>query len=179
MEDIVERIKHGNIQSFKIAYDTFHKKLYFFILKYCRSSFLAEEVVQLTFIKLWENRSRLSSQHSLSSQIFRIGKSIFIDLLRKEDKIRKIEQADLPIRKIEDGEKAILLKEELQLLQKKIDVLPPIRKKVFELSRFDGRSYKEIAEEMSITPKTVENHLALALKQIKISIIILILLFFH
>ena len=111
MEDIVERIKHNDIESFKIAYDTFHKKLYFFILKYCGSSFLAEEVVQLTFIKLWENRSRLSSQHSLSSQIFRTGKSIFIDLLRKEDKIRKVKKADQSILKVEDGEKTILLKE--------------------------------------------------------------------
>lgn len=168
VDELILKIQNNEVDAFKAVYKVYNEKLYFFALKYCGSSYVAEEVVQQTFIKLWENRSHLSHTHTLPSQIFRIGKSLLLDTLRKEmrEKDKKAGMEDMFAHQ-ENGEDKIIYKEDLQLVNQKIESLPPVRKKIFKLSRIDGLSYKEIAQILSISTKTVENHIAIALKQLK------------
>lgn len=168
MDGLVEKIQNGDIAAYKEAYEIFYDRLYFYILKCTGSKYLSEEIVQQTFIKLWESRARLSLAYSLSTQIFRIAKSLTIDLLRKE-KIEKYHtvSAHYFVTSFQDGEDRIIHREDWKLMKEKIENLPPVRKKIFKLSRFDGLSYKEIASQLSLSPKTVENHILLALKQLK------------
>ena len=171
MDNILHHIKSGDISSFRTAYYSYHEKLYFYVMRHTQSPWLAEETVQLTFIKLWENRARLSSDTPLPQVIFRIAKSTMIDLLRKEGRrktqvIPLAEQA--PHLAHLTGENPDLSKkDELQQVFKTIEQMAPVRKAVFKLSRIDGRSHKEIAEQLSISPKTVENHIGRALRQLR------------
>lgn len=177
MDGLIPDIQQGDIEAFKLVYDHFHEKLYFYIVKHSGSAYIAEEIVQTTFIKLWEKRSALSVQHTLSSQVFRIAKSLLLDHLRKayrEEKYKVVARHTLF--NTEDGEGKIIAKEHLALIHETIEHLPPMRKKIFKLSRVDGLSYKEIAEKMSLSPKTVENHILLALKQLKAISLAIILL---
>ena len=166
MDNILHHIRTGDIASFRTAYQHYHNKLYFYALKHTRSPWLAEEIVQITFIKLWENRTTLSPDHSLSPQIFRIAKSTMIDLLRKE-----IRRTDHHIALGEETPTSETLdlsgKEDLRQVYDTIEQMAPVRQKVFKLSRLEGLSHKEISKQLSISPKTVENHIGRALRQLK------------
>jgi RNA polymerase sigma-70 factor (ECF subfamily) len=71
----------------------------------------------------------------------------------------------------------IVHKDELSHVEALIEELSPVRKKVFKLSRFEELSHKEIAEQLSISPKTVENHIGRALLQLKEKMVVLLLIF--
>jgi len=179
MESIVQDIINGNIESFKMVYQEYHTKLYFYVLKCTHSVYIAEETVQLSFILLWEKREKLSTGYNISTQIFRIGKSVMTDLLRKQQvRNRHTQQLvqETPNWHIETD---ITVKEELNRVYNSIEQLSPIRKNVFKLSRFEGLPHKEIARQLSISPKTVENHIVRAIRQLKNSLLLLILLMIY
>jgi RNA polymerase sigma-70 factor (family 1) len=168
MDIILHHIRTGDIESFHTAYQLYHTKLYFYALKHTHSAYLAEEIVQMTFIKLWENRNTLSPDIDLSPQLFRIAKSTMIDLLRKE--IRRLDhyaalaaETSNPTSETPD----LAGKEDLHQIYDAIEQMAPVRQKVFRLSRLEGLSHKEISKQLSISPKTVENHIGRALRQLK------------
>ncbi|MFT3822990.1 MAG: sigma-70 family RNA polymerase sigma factor [Chitinophagaceae bacterium] len=170
MSHYLLHIKEGDVNCFQQAYNDFHVKLYQYIFRYSRSHYLAQEVVQLTFIKLWEKRESLSEEYTLDIQLFRIAKSILIDLLRK-DAVRKTQA--LPEQGMEVvwyNEMPVAEKDELTHILRAVEELPPARKEVFKLSRFDGLSHKEISSRLSLSTKTVENHISKAIRQLKKSI---------
>lgn len=174
MDQRLQNIKEGNRQAFHGFYFDQHAKLYHYILKYTRSEWLAEETVQMSFVKLWENRENLSTSYSLSTQLFRIAKSIVIDLLRR-NAVRKTEQlpeqADLhKISSVAGDQLYPEVKDELEYVRNIIRTMPQVQQKVFSYSRIDGFSHKEIAEKLSISVKTVETHINRAVKYLKKSI---------
>lgn len=173
MQCNVQDIRNGNVAAFKMVYHQYHNKLYFYILKHTQSVYLAEETVQLTFIKLWEKKEALSADYELSFQVFRIARSIMIDLLRKQsvqDRHMGLFTEEAAVLHMEfDFSK----KEELQRVYHCIEQLSPVRKHVFKMSRFEGLSHKKIAEELSISPRTVENHILRAVHQLKKALLIL------
>ncbi|MEC5145004.1 RNA polymerase sigma-70 factor [Chitinophaga sp. 212800010-3] len=167
MENIVQDIINGNIESFKVVYHTYHSKLYFYVLKCTHSAYIAEETVQLTFILLWEKRARLSTSYSISTQIFRIGKSVMTDQLRKQEVRTRHTQMLIRDTAGRHAETDITIKEELQRVYHHIEQLSPTRRNIFKLSRFEGLPHKEIARQLSISPKTVENHIVRAIRKLK------------
>jgi RNA polymerase sigma-70 factor (family 1) len=175
MESIVQDIKNGNIESFKMIYQQYHTKLYFYVLKCTHSVYLSEETVQLSFILLWERREKLSTNFNISAQLFRIAKSVMTDLLRKQQVRNRHTQSMLSETPDWHMETDITVKEELKRVYNSIEQLSPIRKNVFKLSRFEGLPHKEIAKQLSISPKTVENHIVRAIRQLKNSLLLLLL----
>lgn len=83
MENLVA-IKEGCLTTFKMVYFQYHAKLYAYLVSKSSSSYIAEEVVQLTFIKLWNSRLNISEQFPIDVQLFRIARTILIDELRKD-----------------------------------------------------------------------------------------------
>ncbi|RFS21728.1 RNA polymerase sigma factor [Chitinophaga silvatica] len=176
MESIVQDIKNGNIERFKMVYQLYHTKLYFYVLKCTHSAYLSEETVQLSFILLWEKRSKLSTNFNISAQLFRIAKSVMIDLLRKQQVHNRHIASMLQEQPDWHMETDITIKEELKLVFNSIEQLSPIRRNVFKLSRLEGLPHKEIARQLSISPKTVENHILRAVRQLKDSLLIISIL---
>src|SRR5579871_6680069 len=78
-----KELKDGNELYFREVFNQYHQKLYFFILYKSKSEYIAEEVVQLAFTKLWQCRQTLQEEYTISTQLFRIATTIFIDFLRK------------------------------------------------------------------------------------------------
>ena len=170
-------IQKGDAKAFKMTYEQYAAKLYYFIFRHCGSDYLSQEVVQLTFIKIWERKALFCAETEISAQIFRTGKSIFIDLLRKEKREKEKRNGSAAhLNQYQNGEKLILDKERWAMVNEKIENFPRMRKKIFQLSRVDCKSNKDIAEELSLSVKTVENHINLALRELKgIPVIILLL----
>src|SRR5215475_2008540 len=76
-------LKDGDESCFRRVFEQYHQKLYFFILHKTRSEYIAEEVVQMAFTKLWQCRQTLKEEYTISTQLFRIATTILIDFLRK------------------------------------------------------------------------------------------------
>lgn len=169
---IVNDIRKGKQQAYYQAYREYHGKLYQYLLRFTGSAYLAEETVQLTFIKLWETRENLSPQYTLSTQLFRIAKSMLIDLLRKE-KLRKTQELSDTFVIPAVGTEQLIVKERLQQVIAAMEGLPAQSRRVFELSRLDDLSHKEISEQLSISTKTVENHITKAVKLLKSNLTII------
>ncbi|WP_443937233.1 sigma-70 family RNA polymerase sigma factor [Pedobacter sp. MW01-1-1] len=174
MEYIAE-LSSGCLHTFQKVYGLHNQKLYAYVLKKTNSAFIAEEVVQLTFIRLWEKRKNLSTGYTLSAQLFQMAGSILIDQIRKN----AINEKHLSIVEAESTH-AVNDSTEYDLLHRAIERMAPMRKRVFNLSKREGYSYKEIAELLSISPKTVETHISKALKELRAafsSIISLVVVF--
>ena len=166
----IKELKDGDEFYFREVFDQYHQKLYFFILYKTKSEYIAEEVVQMAFTKLWQCRQTLQEKYTISTQLFRIATTILIDFLRKYNNKEAV-TARLDVLTVEKGVDSTNEKMKGAELQKRISEavndLPPVRKQVFEMSREHGMSYREIAETLSVSSKTVETHIYKALKQIK------------
>lgn len=168
--NIISHIKEGNLSVFNEVFQQYHRKLYFYIFSKTKSSFHAEEVTQITFIKLWTYRAGLNEELSIDVQIFRIAKTTLIDQLRKINHYDKLNILLKPTNEKHAANIGIgnIEKKELQkMIQEILSKMPEARRRVFEMSRIEGLTHKEIAARLSISIKTVENHINHALKQIR------------
>lgn len=179
---MISAIKEGNNFAFKELYIQYRQKLYNYFLKKTNSVEDAKDLVQVTFVKLWQYRASLSEDYLPDQQVFYIARTVFIDYMRKENKLNKIKasvkvknntlQTDDPAQEFDLA----------SLLQAKLSGMPSLRKRVFELHKLEGYSYKEIAEILSISVKSVDNNLAKALKYLrntKLIFIIILVNIFH
>lgn len=166
MEDI-RAIKENDQRAFHQVYDRYHQQIHGFILQRTKSEYVAEEVTQLTFIKLWKQREILNERLGIDIQLYGMARQVMIDVLRKEATRFKYEgeYAETPF--TDSLVDAIESKDLLQIMEQDIQNMPKMRRLVFELSRKQGLSHKEIATMFSITPKAVEYHIGKALLQLK------------
>lgn len=164
---LTEELKQGNWNAFNAVYKQYHQQLYFFIKKKTNSDFLAEEVVQLTFIKLWQCRAAVRVEVNLSLQLFHMARQVMIDELRKEATRSKYEGESAVTPFTNNLVQAIEAKDLIRLFDHQLSDMPQIRRLVFNLSREKGLSHKEIADMMGISTKTVEGHITKVLNQLK------------
>ncbi len=164
---LVKSLSKGNILAFNTLFREYSGRLYRFANGYLRSEELSEELVQEVFTRIWENRKSIKSEYSFKSYLFTIAFNIIKKHFRREAhiseylKTKGIDDFDL-----ETTEK-INYNSLLQYVLQIVDQLPARRKEIFMKSRFEGLSIKEIAKEMDISHKTVENQLTDALKFIR------------
>jgi RNA polymerase sigma-70 factor (family 1) len=163
----ITALKGGDAFIFEQVYASFHEKLYFYFLKHTRSQQLSEELLQATFVKLWCHRKNLSECHTLSEQLFRIAKTTMIDMIRKSSKQREFLKSYTEDILQSPQVTEPNTRDTLHHLHQEMEKLPPVRKKVFMLSRIDGLSHKEISQLLAISPKTVEVHITKALKHLR------------
>jgi RNA polymerase sigma factor (sigma-70 family) len=173
---MIRAIKEGDSFAFEELYVQSRRRLYNYFLKKTNSSEDAKDLVQVTFVKLWQYRASLSEDYLPEQQLFYIARTAFIDYLRKENKLQKIKTS---LRSKIDNEPPANPPDEFAVqagLQKALSGMPVLRKQVFELHKIHGYSYKEIAEMLSIPVKSVDNNLSKALKFLRNAELIIIFL---
>lgn len=165
----IAALRRGNEDAFIEVYNQFHVKLFRYFVKRIHSYDGAKDLTQQTFIKLWRSRLSLSDLHSVDTQCFTIANSVLIDHLRKQASEKKHRQ------RFEQREAHNLLPvcssakdfESSDFLKVAVANLPPVRKIIFTLKIAKGYSNKEIADQLSISVKTVEDHYTKAIKHIR------------
>ncbi len=163
---------HNNTLTNKKAYEVFFKENYSALCRFAYT-FLndaddAEEVVQSTFVKLWKDKEKVNITSSLKSYLYSSVRNSCLNQ-KKHIEIRESYKQDNK-RLLDEGnnlEAEIEASELKAKINTAIDKLPLQRKRVFVLSRFEGLQYKEIAQKLNISPKTVENHMGLTIKFLK------------
>ncbi|OQP48948.1 hypothetical protein A4H97_29115 [Niastella yeongjuensis] len=160
------RLQAGEEGCFEEIYYQYNQFLYSYFYKRIRSTQVCEDLVQETFIRLWKYRSNLNASLSFDIQLFRIAKTTLIDIAKRASKapVSYVSHDELPDVAAEDNFQISLdKKEKLQYL---IAALPPVRKKILNL-KINGYSNKEIAIQLTITVKTVENNINSAYRELR------------
>jgi len=171
----IEGIIGGDPDAFREFYCLWDERVYYFFLSKTKDHLNAQDLTQQTFIKFWEYRSSISVAYTLEIQLFHKAKLVFIDWLRKEATRRKRTEAEVQFYKAEQCTGAT--DGCAQKLENALQQLPQMRRKVVELSHIHGYKYKEIADELNISVKTVDNHIHQALRQLRKYLSLLIFFF--
>ena len=159
-----------------------YKRLVTVANAYCSRIDIAEEVVQEVFIDFWEKKKWNQEIDNLPAYLKKAVVYKSIDIIRKQKRSPEKEGLeiidDITVSKDLSAEDILISEENYSYLKNEINKLPERTKEVFMLSRFEKMPYKEIAEQLNITDKTVEYHISKALKTIKEALIIGVLLGF-
>ncbi|PKP39487.1 MAG: RNA polymerase sigma-70 factor [Bacteroidetes bacterium HGW-Bacteroidetes-15] len=163
---VVELLRVGDIEAFEKVFFTFADRLYYFAFRYLRNQHDAEEIVQDVFFKLWENRANLNEQLSFSGYIFTIARNTIFNQNRKKVNEQAYQEyvkvfLDSSTSKTEDD---LIYSDIKEIVDKVVEDLPPQRKLIYKMSREKGLSYREIAQELGLSERTIEAHIRLALK---------------
>lgn len=143
-----------------------HPVLLRYALQLTHDEAAAYDVVQDAFIKLWNVRETLDPHRSMKALLYRIVRNLSLNYQR----MRRHEEAKRAAMPVPDPTRMPSPEETLDAealgarLREWIGELPPRRREAFQLSRFEGLSHEEIAQVMSLTPRTVTNHIMLALQ---------------
>ena len=167
-------------KGFKLVFETYYPRLLRFANAYVDDRFEAENIVQDVFLKLWEKRASLPTDINLQAYLLTMVKNQCMDFLKHQKVVEQhfadwetvqqqeesfnyyaISQFNPDVMDVESVERFV---------EKAINDLPEQCRKVFELSRYDSLKYKEIAERLGISVKTVESHVSNALKILRITL---------
>jgi RNA polymerase sigma-70 factor (ECF subfamily) len=153
-----------NLQDFKKLYGAHYANLCYFGTRYIKDMEAIEDIVHDVFVKLWEKRKSIDADKSVKSYLYQSVNNRCLNHIRDHKKFDKdFDQQNI----IEDSIDESLQIENEELgseILKAIETLPDRCKEVFKLSRMEELKYKEIAERMGISIKTVEVQMSKALK---------------
>lgn len=171
--DLVVRLRKGDVNAFDAIYVKYSGKLYSFGLKLLRSEVEAEELVQGVFLKLWENHKNLNSDLSFKSYLFTIAYNDICKYFRRKNYIRVLidETVYENLNTAPDLAERIDYKSLLERVQLIINKLPERQKTIFRKSREEGKTTKEIAVELGLSPGTIDNYISESLKFIRMHLI--------
>ena len=176
LEINITLLKKGDKKAFEEIYNEFFGVHYHLCLQYIHNEKAAEEIVQDTFLKLWEIRNTLNDQINIRSFLYTITKNNCLNYLRNQ-KISMKHIENMKYMEMQFNYEALeklgnyLQFEELRSkIEEAIAQLPAELVETFQLSRFEELSYKEIAEKQNISIKTVEARISKALRILRVEL---------
>lgn len=155
--EIICSFNQGNVQSFENIIYMFQKELTYLALSIVHHKETAEEIVNDSFLKIWNRRDKFNSIKELKSYLYITVKNGCLDFIKspKNNTSLFVQAEEYSVPSLENIESKLIYSELLGLLMREIDKLPEKQRKVFVLSYIDGLSVKEIAKEMNISENAV------------------------
>jgi len=168
-KQLIRAIKGGDTKSFEKLFEKYYDKYFSFARALLHDADAAEDILQNVFLKLWIGRERLDENRSIENYMMVSVRNEIYDYLRlkynqtmvrgetpeKEDVSADIE-ADMTWTEMSD------------MMDRIIKGMPPQRQRIFMMSRYRNMSAKEIADSLGLSVRTVERHIYLALKDLKL-----------
>jgi len=170
-KDLLELIKEDDKNAFTVFYSNNFQKLILVSDRYVKNIHIAEEIVQDMFLKIWEDKALLLYVNSVSAYLYRSVVNASINYVNRQ---KNIEKHHLKIAEHLTDDDIEIINEQnelIVLLYNEIELLPEKCQRVFKLSRLEGLKYKDIAIQLSISEKTVENHMSNALRLLRLRVI--------
>lgn len=167
VESLQLMLEKGNTKAFTDFYTQYFKRLIIESDKYVKDIYVAEEIVQDVFLKIWERSADFTQIQSIKSYLYRSVINSSINYINRQ---RNLEQHHQKIVDEFTEDQADQLDEENELivfLFDEIEKLPPKCKEIFKMNRFERLKYREIAMKLDVSERTVENHIANALKLLR------------
>lgn len=177
--DLLLQIQNGDMNAFEELYFNMQPRLFAFSKKFIENNEIARDIVQEIFFEFWENRRTTTIKSSVNAYLFRTLHNKCLNYIR-DLKVRekyssyvdiKLKEAELFFFDQEqDSYKSIFFKEVQEIFNESMKNLPDSCREIFVLSRMKGLSNKEIADQLNISVRTVENQIYRALKVLKVSL---------
>jgi len=170
-EDLLAQLEKDSTEAFEELYIRYKEKLRSFCLFLLKSETVAQDIVQEVFIKIWLNRKQLNTGQSFSYYIYILARNQSFNELRSAKRKELMENMLLCQQKEMDEtdtpDTKLIFDEYQRMLEKAICNLPEQKRKIYQMSREEGLSHKEIAEKMGLSPHTVQSHISDSLRFIK------------
>jgi RNA polymerase sigma-70 factor (family 1) len=168
-KDVIKSLKQSNVKAFDLLFVRYHKKVLRFCYQFTGSKEEAEEIGQIVFLAIWENRLSIDETKPFETYLFSIARHHVYNALKRKTYrkafLEKIEDSSLEYHF--DTEEQVLFNDLDHLFQKLLSLLPPKRREIFLLSRNEGLTYKQIAEKLNISENTVDTQIRNALNYIR------------
>lgn len=165
----MDLIAKGDETAFATLFDHYRNRIYSSAWKLSRSPVVAEEIVQNVFLKIWLNRTGLTSINNFSAYLFVITRNevyLALNRIARNCKIRTLLSKE-QVSEDNDNERRFMDREYQNVLQKAIERLPVQQKRVYKLMKEEGLKREEAASLLRIHPETVKTHLAQAVKSVR------------
>lgn len=178
MENIdVKKLKEGNKTEFEKIYYEFFDVLFALSFQYTLNRTISEEIVQDSFLRLWEIKNGLADDTNIKNFLYIITKNNCLNYLRNQqtawkyiNHVKEKEYFYLTKLLYEDDNNYVEFAELMNSVSEAIEKLPEEQKATFKLNRLNGMKYKEIADQLQISIKTVESRISKALKFLRIEL---------
>lgn len=169
-QDLFLRLKNGDQQAFCFIYEKYYQSIYSFIFSFLKQKQLSEEVLQETFLAIWNQRASIKEDYPIEPLLYLICRRKILDNFRKITATNKLRARLLSLTsELSNGtEDAIIYNDVVKFTNEAIGKLPKQQQQVLKLSRIKGLSIDEIAEELKLSRYTVKNHLAAGLKTLRL-----------
>jgi len=176
--DLIEKLRQNDEIAFKTIFNQLYSRIYYFVLEFVPAHDLAENIVQDSFVVLWNKRHELSDATNFSAYLYTVAKNQCLYRLREMKYHKRIVQSidlsdteiDLNIGVLADTDTSSFTFQEIQqLIQQTLVELPPQCRKVLQL-KLEDKKNKEIAEELQISVKVVEKHVTRGLKSLRVAL---------
>ena len=163
---LFERIRQGDKAAFKEFYEKNQSALFSFLLSKGLDGNTAEDLIQQAFLIIWEKRGQIDPTRSLRSYLFTTAYNRMLNHFRDRKDTDPDYAYELPSGSVNPEEKAIE-SEAIRKMHSVLTEMPERRRSVFEYCYLQGFTHKEAASAMKVSVKTVENHMALALRDLR------------
>ena len=163
---LFERIRAGDKAAFKEFYDNHQPALFSFLLSKGLDHATAEDLIQQAFLIIWEKRGQIDPSRSLRSYLFTTAYNRMLNHFRDRKDTEPDYAYELPSGGKNPEENAIQ-SEAIRHMHNVLSEMPERRRSVFEYCYLQGFTHKEAAAAMEVSVKTVENHMALALRDLR------------
>ncbi len=168
-EELLKKIARNDKAAFEEVFRLHYADLCKFCIKYVKDEVVAEEIVQEVFINIWDRRDTLTISTSVKAYLFTAVRNrsfnyLKLQLPKEQNKVdlENVGMFEVSMEGDDEGKQELI-----RQVQLAIDALPNKCKIIFNLSRNAGMTYKEIAEELDLSVKTVENQVGHALKKLR------------
>lgn len=172
-QDLINLLKKGNADAFERVFKTYFKNLHAYAFHILKNPILAGEVVQQVFYKIWEKKGNLNIHTSMKAYLY---KSVYNECMLQMRKKKNKDTYISHILKQDDNKLAQGASEKIETteletrLQKALNELPEQCRTIFQMNRFEGLKYQEIASQLGLSLKTIESHMGKALKRLRLSL---------
>ena len=164
---LIDKVKKGSKEAFRILFDNYYNELCFVALSILKDKTEAEETIQALFVKIWEERDKLNITSSLKAYLKTSVRNRCHNVLSRQKVRLNHAQAHITENRGTFNNMSFSDPYLMEKIHSTIDSLPLKRKKIFKLNRIQGYKYREIAEELNISQKTVEAQMAKAMQTMR------------
>lgn len=162
--------RHDDARAFRRLFETLYPELMQFALYYVKVRETAEEIVQDVFLKIWQIRGTLPAILNFRAYLFTTTRNRCLNHLQRKSQSVPLQldsaAAADAVGDDNDPQQALELADTQQRIRAAVDALPPQCRLIFQLVKEQGFSYREVADLLTLSPRTVETQIGIALKKI-------------